>query len=177
MERISLSSISDPYFLEAWQLYETSFPKEERRTLAVQEKIMNYKAYNFDLILSEDLVVGFLLWWGFEDVVFVEHFATSPELRGQGYGKKILQGFIKGEGRPVILEVELPEPGIKLRRIEFYKRLGFTLNTHHYVQPPMQKACGAIPLYLMSYPEEFTEESVAHFVTNYHPLIYDQTLL
>lgn len=177
MEHFRLSSIQDPHFNEAWQLYEISFPKEERRRLGVQEKIMGNTAYNFEVILEDGKILGFILWWGFRDMVFVEHFATNPELRGQGYGKTILQEFLNRGKRPVILEVELPEPGIKQRRITFYERLGFTLNTHHYVQPPMQKGCGAIPLYLMSYPEVFTEESVVHFVTNYHPLIYDQKLL
>ena len=163
--------------MEAWQLYESSFPQEERRTLEVQGKIMKNTEYNFEVILSGDSVLGFILWWEFKDMVFVEHFATSPELRGQGYGKTILQEFLKRSQRPVILEVELPEPGIKERRIAFYERLGFTLNTHNYVQPPMQKGCGELPLFLMSYPEKFSKESVSHFVDNYHPLIYDQGIL
>ncbi|WP_034234380.1 GNAT family N-acetyltransferase [Arenibacter certesii] len=177
MEYSRLSSISASHFMEAWQLYESSFPQEERRTLEVQEKIMQNAEYNFEVVFSGDRMLGFILWWGFKDVVFVEHFATSPELRGQGYGKIILQEFLKRGKRPVILEVELPEPGIKERRIGFYERLGFTLNTHQYVQPPMQKGCGALTLYLMSYPKEYSAESVAHFVDNYHPLIYDQGLL
>ncbi len=177
MEYILLSTVNDPYFKEAWQLYEASFPQEERRTLNVQEKIMANDSYNFQVMLLESKVVGFLLWWEFEEVVFVEHFATSPNLRGKGYGKTILQEFLDREEKPVVLEVELPEPGIKLRRIEFYKRLGFALNPHPYVQPPMQKGCGSLPLCLMSYPREFSKESVTHFMEAYHPLIYDQALL
>lgn len=177
MNHITLFSIGEPYFNTAWHLYETSFPKEERRVLEVQKTIMGYPAYNFEVILSGTEVIGIILWWGFKEIVFVEHFATSPELRGKGYGKTILQDFMDREKRQIILEVELPEPGIKLRRIAFYERLGFTLNTHTYIQPPMQKDCGAIPLYLMSYPEEFKEDAVASFMENFHPLIYDQGLL
>ncbi|HUH46122.1 MAG TPA: GNAT family N-acetyltransferase [Arenibacter sp.] len=177
MERIALSDTDHIYFSKAWELYEASFPKEERRTITGQNRIFGLEPYHFEVIVMGDAMVGLLLWWGFKEFVFIEHFATMPNVRGKGYGGKILGEFLEAQNRRVVLEVEPPEDDLKKRRIAFYQKLGFVFNPHFYKQPPMQKGCGPLQLYLMSWPTEITKESVDLFQGNYHPLIYDQEAL
>lgn len=177
MERIALSDMDHIYFSEAWDLYEASIPKEERRSLMGQQRIFGLEEYHFEVIFMGDAMIGLLLWWGFKEFVFIEHFATMPNVRGKGYGGKILREFLEAQKRQVVLEVEPPEDELKKRRIVFYGKLGFVFNSHFYKQPPMQEGCGSMQLYLMSWPTEFTKESVDLFVSNYHPIIYDQEAL
>lgn len=177
MERISLSDMDRKYFSEAWELYEAAFPLEERRSITGQKRIMEIDEYHFDVILMDKAMAGILLWWGFKEFTFIEHFATVADLRGKGYGNRILREFMETQKRIVVLEVEPPVDELKKRRVDFYRKLGFVLNSHFYVQPPMQEGSGPLQLNLMSWPTAFAEESVALFVGNYHPVIYDQEFL
>ena len=172
MEHIRLTDSSHHLFQEAWELYEQSFPLEERRPLPWQHDIMPHANYHFELILQEDVLTGILLWWSFEEVRYIEHFATVPALRGRGYGKRILEAFIKRETRPILLEVEPPHEEVQQRRIRFYQQNGFVLNHHFYQQPPYHHGQPPLTLLLMSYPTIVSAETVAHFVAKRHPLIY-----
>jgi GNAT superfamily N-acetyltransferase len=173
MNSTRLTDRSDRYFKEAWALYMEAFPKEERRTLARQTEIMKAPYYNFEIFVQEARFVGFLLWWEFKNLRFIDHLATLPRQRGKGHGTGIMKQFLSRDTHPVILEVELPEDVLKQRRIHFYENLGFKLNLHSYLQPPLQAGCDALALRLMSYPVKITEASAAAFVKNYHPMIYE----
>ena len=172
MEYIKLTESSHPLFGKAWELYEQSFPLEERRPLSWQRTIMPHDNYRFELILQQDTLVGMLLWWDFEELRFIEHFATAPALRGRGYGKRILNNFSSRDDRPVLLEVEPPHAKIQQRRIRFYEQSAFILNHHVYLQPPYHQGQSPLPLMLMSYPTAISHDAVAHFVNKRHPIIY-----
>ncbi|MBX0333674.1 GNAT family N-acetyltransferase [Pontibacter sp. HSC-14F20] len=175
MEHIRLTDTSHHRFNEAWELYEQAFPLEERRPLHWQLDIMPYANYHFELLLQEDALVGILLWWSFEEIRFVEHFATAPALRGRGYGKLILESFTSRNTRPVLLEVEPPHEEMQQRRVRFYEKSGFTLNHHFYQQPPYHPGQEPLTLLLMSHPATISAEAVAHFVSHRLPLIYRLT--
>lgn len=172
MDNVRQTDASHRLFHEAWELYEQSFPLEERRPLDWQLDIMSHANYHFELILQEDALVGILLWWSFEEVRYIEHFATVPALRGRGYGKLILEAFTGRSTRPVLLEVEPPHEEIQRRRIRFYEQSGFILNDHYYQQPPYHPGQQPLTLLIMTYPAAISAETVAHFVANRHPLIY-----
>lgn len=65
--------------------------------------------------------------WELNGFRYVEHLATSPAIRNKGYGKLIMEALKKKFSGIIILEVERPEDEISKRRIEFYKRCGFSL--------------------------------------------------
>lgn len=177
LKRILVNSSKDKYFREAWELYSSAFPIDERRELKVQEQILGHEDFNFEIILDENGFVGFLTWWKFKNLIYIEHFATLGIYRGKGYGKKILQGFLSERSESIILEVELPHTEIDKRRIGFYERLDFKLNLHKYQQLPYRKNGAKVDLLIMSYPSSIDEVTVSNFKKAFKEKCYDDFIL
>lgn len=137
---------------QAEALYEKSFPEEERRdSHEWHDYWLNRERFSIDAILTDgDVFAGFISYWQFDDFIYVEHFALSPTLRGNGIGGKVLEHFISQfQTRPILLEVEEPCNEIATRRIAFYKRHHFTLLPNPYLQPPYQPGGSSVPLHIM----------------------------
>ena len=73
-------------------------------------------------------VQGLLMLWNLEGMVFLENFAVSPSLRGQGMGAKMLEYVWDRWNKPMLLEVEPPEGQMQRRRIGFYEHNGFKMD-------------------------------------------------
>ena len=58
-----------PYFKEAMELYEISFPRHEQRELASQSEILGNPEYHFDIVFDEDVFVGEILYWNIGDAL------------------------------------------------------------------------------------------------------------
>ena len=177
MKRIRLTTTQNPYFDSAWSLYQQAFPEAERRLLETQAMVMNHERFHCDVIILDSKVVGILFWWNFDQLRFVEHLATSPAQRGKGLGAQILNQFLAESDILVILEVEKPEEELQQRRINFYQRLRFQLNTHFHQQPPYQPGGEPLELLLMSYPSSLTEEAVRFFHKECQPIIHFNILM
>jgi len=167
-----IKSIDECFFDKAWDLYDTSFPIDERRLSHAQNQLFSLPAYHFEVILHHEQFIGFMLWWDFDHIRFIEHLATIPEVRGAGFGRSIIQQFQQEDDRLIILETELPQDDLSCRRIHFYERLGFNVNKHYYSQPPIQPGRNPVELLLLSYPDILHKEDVDAFVSKYHPIIY-----
>lgn len=121
-------------------LYEASFPVEERRPR--QQMPPPDPAFRFYAVGE----VGLLTAWDFGGYNYIEHFAIAPEHRGHGVGAQALAAL----SGAIILEVEPPEDGeLAQRRIEFYRRNGFQLLDYDYIQPPYTPDGTPLPLKLM----------------------------
>ncbi len=136
-------------------IYESSFPIDERRDYENFINILNSKSNIFSLeaaFTENGEIVGFISHWDFEDFIYIEHFAVDEELRGHGYGRTIIESFQSRTHLPIILEVELPDCEMSIRRINFYERLGFTLHSNvKYIQPSYGEGRKEIELKLMTY--------------------------
>lgn len=137
--------------------YESSFPADERRSFDELLKLLPCPDMHLCALINDHQLVGFILYWQWEDIVFIEHFAIDSELRGKQFGQQALTITLRIECRYCILEVERPEDDISRRRIGFYERQGFILNPFDYVQPPYQPGKSAVPMRLMSIPTIATE--------------------
>ena len=93
--------------------------------------------------------LGLLTTWHFEEFIYIEHFAIDPTLRSRGYGSKALHTFIKGHGKPIVLEAEPPTDALSIRRIGFYERSGLTLYDCPYIQPAYTEDSHPVELRLM----------------------------
>ncbi|MFI3331728.1 MAG: GNAT family N-acetyltransferase [Rikenellaceae bacterium] len=173
LRRKSVTSPSDNLFPFVWELYLAAFPENERRSLDYHTETMTKDKFHCDAILEGDEPVGLLFWWDLSDFVFVEHLATSPDVRGKGIGNQILSAIISESIKPILLEVEHPLDELSRRRIGFYERIGFVLNEYEYRHPSYQQKEGEfVDLLVMTHPGAITKEDLQKFKDNEFAIIH-----
>lgn len=150
-----------PYMAIIRPWYEGSFPIDERRDFDQLAQILHCQEMHVCALIDDEQPVGFIIYWNWTSVLFVEHFAIDPNLRGKQFGQKALQLLLSTQSNYVVLEVELPDDETRLRRVQFYERQGFILNSFAYAQPPYQAGRSPIPMKLMSMPAIPNDESFA----------------
>ena len=134
-------------FDKMFGIMEKSFPPDEHRPKNEQKKLFEDSRYK---VYCVGKVKAFMAVWEFENFVFLEHFAVSPEYRNEGLGSRMLGALREKYNKKICLEVEPPENKIASGRIGFYERNGFYLNTYPYIQPPISKGKTPIPLMVMT---------------------------
>lgn len=112
-----------------YRLYKLSFPKEERLSLLLLLILIGKKADYLYQYYEEDKFIGFTFSVTFGKCSSLILFATNPDYRNKGYGKQILQEYLKNNSNNnVFLNCELPDlksnDDIKYRRLNFYLRNG-----------------------------------------------------
>lgn len=145
-------------FNQLYELMELSFPKDEYREKADQEKLLDNPVYTvYSQKTDNGGLKAVICAWDFNDFLYIEHFAVHPEHRNGGIGGNMLKEIVAECGKRVCLEVELPNTEMAKRRISFYQRNGFFLNDYPYVQPAMGKGKKAVPLSIMTTEGRLTE--------------------
>ncbi|MET3113717.1 ribosomal protein S18 acetylase RimI-like enzyme [Pedobacter sp. CG_S7] len=130
-------------------LYESTFPIQERREWTSLLSLLNHPAMQLDLICEEELPIGFIIWWKINDWLFIEHFAISPHIRGGGYGSTVMCYYMEKANGKIFLEVEPPFTIDAERRIAFYEKLGLSLLDVSYQQPSYVEKDVYYPMLLM----------------------------
>ena len=149
--------LTAPWFDQVYALFEEAFPPVEHRPREGQRALLEQPAYHlWGLVSAKDQLDALLAAWELEELRFLEHLAVKNTLRSKGIGAALLQWYLAKSERPVVLEVEPPTTQLAARRIGFYQRQGFHLNTYPYMQPPLQPDTQPIPLMLMSWPAPLT---------------------
>ncbi|WP_439182243.1 GNAT family N-acetyltransferase [Carboxylicivirga taeanensis] len=167
-----LSQADGLTFNRCWKLYTQAFPEDERRELDVQNKIMASDRYHFEAVFYQEQLAGFILWWQFDGLLYIEHLATFESLRGKGLGKMIIEGMQARTKDLLILEVEPPVNELNQRRINFYSRLGLVLNSYNYQQPPLRRGGEAVELLLMSFPQKMSQSQLEKFKEQFNKHCY-----
>lgn len=166
-----------PHFDAVYELMVTSFPPSERRTYEDQKTLLGKPNYELKTTHdSEGNLLSFMTIWQLETSHFIEHLAVSPISRGTGIGASVMKEMLETSNKPVLLEVELPENDIAKKRIQFYERLGFHLNTFDYIQPALQPGEEPLPLLIMSYPSPIKEDNFSIFKQDIFFHLYNSDL-
>ena len=139
----------DPMLPEIKKLYETSFPKNERRDWEDVLKLLSAPAMILNLIVDDNLVIGFCTFWNLSDFIFLEHLAIKPFVQGRKHGQEVIRQ-LKQLKKPIVLETELPTISSWRRRINFYTKNGFYLLPVRYYQPPYRRIDQPIEMCLFS---------------------------
>lgn len=160
LERINKNN--QHLFSDAFSLYESAFPKEERRDPDEQKRVMTKDAYHFDLIMNGSEFIGVMLYWETDEFIFLEHFTTIPEIRGKGFGAQALD-LLKQKGKTVILEIEDPVDEISKRRLAFYERNGFVLTPHYHIQAKYHLGDDDLMLKILSYNHSISKQEYLKF--------------
>ena len=173
MDDENLAKFQHCDFDSFFELMSEAFPSVERRSYEDAKNLLNEELYN--IIIARDgnkNITAFIASWEFRDFNFIEHFAVCSKMRGNSIGTSMLMDYLNKANKPIFLEVEPPQNDISIRRIEFYKRLGFHLNSFEYFQPPMQKQHDFLPLKVMSYPESINQEEFINFKSMVYREVY-----
>jgi GNAT superfamily N-acetyltransferase len=167
LSQIKLSEITDVAsreFQEALEIYNDSFPSNERHMEDVIIDRFQKKLYRIFVVHSGNQVAGMAILYSLSggDFVLFDYMAVKKEFRGKGIGGDLVKAMIQyvqaeAKKKYLILEVENPEYGNnkneRLARIRFYRKLGIKqLKQVRYILPPLQ---GTIPteMILMVAPE------------------------
>jgi len=113
-------------------LYEKSFPSEERIPYEELVQMYDYLKTDFNAFYEGETFIGIVLAFRFEKCNFLAYFSVVEELRGKGYGTRILRDFLEKykNDHPVVLGIESPDQEdaqnleIRKRRKAFYERNG-----------------------------------------------------
>lgn len=134
-------------------LLESSFPIEERRDRNEQREQTNTNSCFFcNIITHNNEFIGIINYWNLNSCYYIEHFALEEHIRNKGFGSETIS-LIKRvlNDKPIILEVELPEEELSIKRISFYEKNDFKLLKNKYMQPPYRERGKEIELKLMCY--------------------------
>lgn len=150
-----LTGTADPCFEAAWRIYDTSFPRCEKRSREHLEQAFADPLFLPGIALCRGRVAAILFCWRMPEAVYLEHLAVDPDLRNCKLGARILEHLTAG-GTPLVLEIEPPEDELTRRRCGFYRRNGFVVNDFSYTHPSYSRPFEPHPLVLMSWPEPLT---------------------
>jgi len=171
MNTIFIENQHNKYFEKAWQIYEESFPVEEKRTLKEQIKLFDKKSFTMLCYVEEEIVLAILFYWQIDSYTYLEHFAVNSTLRGRSYGSKILQEFIDNN-QHIILEIEPIIDKITQKRLDFYERFDFKVNNHIHFQVPFRKNTQELQLIFLSHKKVL---SVEEYTTLYQMMLKEMS--
>lgn len=177
-DRIFLKEISGSGadgFDFAASLIEESFDEDERRSRDAMARLAdNEPRLHIFLVHNalEPSPKGVMTLWDLGDFCYLEHFATISSERGKGYGSKALSALKSMVTKPIVLEVEPPVDELSRRRVEFYRRNGFSLWQSDYVQPPYRKDSRSLHLRLMAYGPLDEASSFVRVRSQIHTIVY-----
>lgn len=141
-----------------YQILKDHFPTKEVKEYSYLKGMFESGQAHALVQKEEDSIIGALCYMEVKEYVFIDYFVIVDVHQGKQQGQQMLQYFKKTINKPIILEVELPTDEISKRRIAFYERMGFILNEHEYVIPPIRSLKFPIYFLLMTDKSPLTKE-------------------
>jgi len=154
------------------QIYEASFPEDERREWTQLLELLGNAQFCLNEIYDHQKFIGFISIWNLAEFNFIEHFAIRDEEQKKGYGTQTIEQVLSMSSKPVILEVEEPFTNTARKRISFYERLNFSVNAGNYFQPPYSIVKSSINMLLMSYPIKIESTDFERIKAQIHDRVY-----
>lgn len=156
------------------QIYEESFPANERREWNQLIDLLKNDLFTFNGIYHQQQLIGLITFWDLNGFCFIEHFAIRNTEQGKGYGTQVIK-LLEQNDNILILEVEEPFTEIAKKRISFYARLNFSVNEASYFQPAYSIEKNSVKLLLMSYPQKINFPDFENIKIQIHDQVYGFT--
>ena len=164
--------ITEETFDEIFPLLEAAFPVTELRIKEDQRSLLQEEKYVLYGVRKDGKFAAVFATWEIDDFLYIEHFAVKEECRNDGYGGMLLEKLLEEKGKPMVLEVEVPEDELTCRRVGFYERHGLVYNEYPYLQPPLRKGNDLLPLRFMTYPASIDEEMYERYKKQMYKFVY-----
>ncbi len=158
-----IDSCNHPLYKSFQDLYCTSFPIFEQRSVSQQVKAFQNERYKLLAFTENDSFLGFISYWEFNTYCYVEHFAVNTVLRGKGYGSNLLRSFIQSTRKIVLLEIDPITDSISEARLRFYKRCGFYENPYPHKHPAYRQEYLPHPLIVLTTKREISKDEYQNF--------------
>lgn len=139
---------SDAIWSEFYNLYQVSFPSDERRSEQDLISMFDSPIFHPCIISLQNQFIGLFNYWDFETFFYIEHFAIISKLRDNGIGKMVMNNF--QVDKTVILECEIPADETSERRMNFYKNIDFQPFPFTYTQPPYSPENKSLEMLLLT---------------------------
>lgn len=166
-------------FAQVDALYESAFPLHEKRHHAAKVRAFNHANYQLQAWFDEQQFVGMMGVWDFGDYRYIEHLAVNDRLRGQGYGKRMLNQFLQlspQQSPQTILEIDPLTTEIAHKRLHFYQSLGFQVNDYPHSHPTYHENIADHELIVLSYPYRIDPQQYQRFFADLcHEVMADST--
>lgn len=157
---MELKEISTEEFDWIYSGIEDNFIRSERRPYNSAKKVFKKGEAKFYHAVSSGNKIGLICLWELDGFCFIEYLVVYDKYRNLGYGSEILS-VIKTRWENIVLEAEPPISQIAERRLAFYEKNGFKINTFPYFQPTYHKDEDGIELKLLSCPNYISEPNDA----------------
>ncbi len=178
-----ITKCNDYYLEEIKNIYETSFPPEEKVDFElIKKSVYQESDFHVDSILYNNFLAGFITYLkinnfnfdsnnihnsnihnnnnnnnNFSTCIVGCYFAIKNTLRNENIGSAAIKIFQQQNPKSIIVgEIEHPINKNAQRRLEFYRRNGFIIKDYGYLQPPISPANTPLPLLIISYPFELS---------------------
>ena len=123
MELIRITGSHDPLLSGVPALYESAFPAVARiPSKKLLQLIDKEPQMAFNVISVKGKFCGMAIVWDLDKFRYLEYFAMLPHCRCQ---------VCRQSSQPIVAEVEPPETDIQQRRIAFYCRNGFHVDSQY----------------------------------------------
>lgn len=165
--------ITEKTFDEIFPLLEAAFPVTELRVKEEQRKLLQKVCYKLYGVRKENAFAAVFATWEIDDFLYIEHFAVREDCRNGGFGGKLLEELLEQKGKPMVLEVEVPEDELTKRRVGFYMRHGLVYNDYPYLQPPLRKGNALLPLRFMTKPGAIDGETYERYKKRMYEVVYE----
>ena len=125
LRRITHSNDSELRQLIALQ--RETFPEYPKHTEELWiDFVDNYPAMSFNAVYENEELAGLFIYWDLGNSYYIHFIAVLPEMRNRKIGQQIMDWVAANLQKPVFLESEVPFDEMTTRRLNFYKRNGFT---------------------------------------------------
>lgn len=151
---------------QVWRLYTESFPEWERRKISSHRRAVEDADFHTYIAVDNGNMLALLFYWESGDMIFIEHVAVNPQMRGKNVGSELLRQFMDNNpDKTIILEIDPPEDEVSQRRLVFYDRLGFKRNSgdFDYTHPSYVRGGKVHRLELLSYPGPISVQKFGEF--------------
>lgn len=147
-----------------YALMKELFDENEIRPREQLEAFINEGLCKIETTMQEETIESLLIYFDLDDYIFIDYLGINPKFHGLGLGSKVMKDFLARQTKLVLLEVEKVDNELKQRRVNFYERLGLTLNDGDYEMLSYLDPSQTIPMKIMSYPKALNDEEFEGYV-------------